>query len=97
MEIPAALHGLQNQYQNILSHFNFGTFDPLEQAMTFRKKVEEYKASEQDAKWHENIILVPLDRPSTILENKSITSFQQAEILLKTLWEYLSSSSSNEH
>ncbi|CAF0930500.1 unnamed protein product [Rotaria sordida] len=95
MEIPAALHGLQNQYQNILSHFNFGTFNPLEQAMTFRRKVEEHKASEPDAKWHEDIILVPLDRPSIIPENKSITSFQQAEILLKTLWEHLSSASSN--
>ncbi|CAF1165094.1 unnamed protein product, partial [Rotaria sordida] len=42
MEIPAALNGLQNQYQCILSHFNFGCFDPVEQARIFREQVFGY-------------------------------------------------------
>ncbi|CAF2140521.1 unnamed protein product [Rotaria magnacalcarata] len=92
MEIPAAFSALQTQYQSILSHFNFGTFDPLEQATTFRKKIEEYKANEQGATWHDNIVLVPLDQPSTTPENMSITSYEKAEILLNTLWKHLSSS-----
>lgn len=95
MEIPAALNGLQNQYRNILSHFNFGTFDPLEQAMVFRLKIEQYKAREEGAPWHNNIILAPLNRPETVPENGSITPVQHAEVLLKTLWTYLSAALSN--
>jgi hypothetical protein len=90
MEIPAALHGLQNQYQNIVSRFNFGRFNPSEQAITFREKVEEYKSRDQNAKWHNWIMFVPLDRPSATLENNSNTHYEQAEVLLKTLWNRLS-------
>jgi hypothetical protein len=78
MEIPAALHGLQNQYENIRSHFNFGSFDPLEQAFVFRKEVEKFFSSDQD----ENVVIVCLDKPSQLDVNR----FQQAQILLKTLW-----------
>ncbi len=90
MEIPAALHGLQNQYQNILSRFNFGTFNSTEQAITFREKVEEYKSRDQNAKWHKWIMFVPLNRPSTTLENNCYTHYEQAEVLLKSLWKRLS-------
>lgn len=90
MEIPAALKGLQNQYNNVLSHFNFGTFDPLEQAKTFRKNVEEFKEREHNAEWHRYILIVPLDQPQTIPEDKTYASYQQAEILLKTLGNHLS-------
>jgi hypothetical protein len=90
MEIPAALHGLQNQYQNIVSRFNFGRFNPSEQAITFREKVEEYKSRDQNAKWHKWIMFVPLDRPSATLENNSNANYEQAEVLLKTLWNRLS-------
>jgi hypothetical protein len=89
MEVPAALHGLENQYQSVLSHFNFGSFDPLEQAIAFRSKIEEFLSKDQDKTWHENIVLVPLDKPHTCAETDSITNFEQATILLQTLWRKL--------
>jgi hypothetical protein len=89
MEIPAALHGLQNQYENISSHFNFGSFDPLEQAIVFRSKTGEFFSNDIDKRWHENILLVPLDKPQTSVENDSVTKFEQAHILLQTVWQKL--------
>ena len=92
MEIPAALHGLQNQYENILSHFNFGSFDPLEQAVVFRSKVEEYFSTDEDKTWHDNILLVPLDNPHTSNGIDPISNFQQAQILLRTLYHKIRAS-----
>jgi hypothetical protein len=92
MEIPAALHGLQNQYENILSHFNFGSFDPLKQGSIFRKKIQEFLLNDKDNICRDNIIFVPLDNPHQSIENDSITNFEQAHILLRTLWDKLSSS-----
>ncbi len=83
MEIPAALHGLQTQYENVLSHFNFGSFDPLEQAFVFRKQVEKFFSSDRDKRFHENILIVPLDKPSI----SDISNFQQTQILLESLWK----------
>jgi len=92
MEIPAALHGLQTQYENLLSHFNFGSFDPLEQALTFRENIEKFFSNDHDKTSHENFILVPLDNPYGSDQIDSITNFQRAKILLRTLWDKLSSS-----
>ena len=85
MEIPAALHGLQNQYQCILSYFKFGRFDPVEQAKVFREKVLEYQSRDFQAKWHEHISLIPL-------EQSTANPFNTAQILFPTLWTQLTSS-----
>jgi hypothetical protein len=89
MEIPAALHGLRTQYENILSHFNFGSFDPVQQALIFRENIEKFLSNDQDKTSHENLILVPLNNPYTSDDMDCITNFQQAQILLQTLWQKL--------
>ncbi|CAF1651665.1 unnamed protein product, partial [Adineta ricciae] len=88
MEIPAALHGLQNQYENLLSHFHFGTFDPWEQAMKFQEKVKEFFENDLEKIWQENIRIVPLEKPHKIRDSDH---FQLTRILLGTLWTKLSS------
>ncbi|CAF0831061.1 unnamed protein product [Adineta steineri] len=90
MEIPAALNGLQNQYDNVLSQFHFGRFNPLEQANVFREKVEEFFRNDSDKTWHENILIVSLDKPSVIYESNPQNQIQQNRILLQTLWKKLS-------
>ncbi|CAF3391060.1 unnamed protein product [Rotaria sp. Silwood2] len=82
MEVPAALNGLQNQYECILSHFNFGRFDPMEQARVFREQILDYQSRDSQAEWHKHIILIPLNEPT---ENR----FRTAQILLRTLWTQL--------
>ncbi|CAF0970593.1 unnamed protein product [Adineta ricciae] len=88
MEIPAALHGLQNQYNNLLSHFHFGTFDSLEQAMKFQEKVKAFFENDPEKIWQKNILIVPLEKPREIRDSDH---FQLTRILLKTLWTKLSS------
>lgn len=88
MEIPAALHGLQNQYQSILSRFNFGRFDPVEQAKVFREKVFEYQSRDFQAEWHKNIVLIPMD-------DFTDDTFCTAQMLLPTLWIQLTSSTAH--
>ncbi|CAF3264492.1 unnamed protein product [Rotaria sp. Silwood2] len=82
MELPAALRGLQNRYQSILSHFNFGCFDPVEQARIFREVVLDYQSRDSQVDWHKHIILIPLNEST---ENHVRT----AEILLPTIWTQL--------
>ncbi|CAF1557190.1 unnamed protein product [Rotaria sp. Silwood1] len=82
MELPAALRGLQNRYQSILSHFNFGCFDPVEQARIFREAILDYQSRDTQADWHKHIILIPL--------NESTKNYvRTAEILLSTIWTQL--------
>ena len=83
MEIPAALHGLQTQYESVVSHFNFGSFDPLEQAFVFRKQVEKFLSSDQDKTFHENLLVVPLDKRLI----SDISNFQESKILFESLWD----------
>jgi hypothetical protein len=90
MEIPAALHGLQNQYEDLLSHFNFGHFDPLKQGLVFQKKIQQFLSNDQDETCQENIIFVPVDNSYTSIGNDSSRNFQQAQILLEPLWNNLS-------
>lgn len=81
MEIPAALNGLQNQYQHLLSHLKFGSFDPLEQATIFRETVENLMAKDSDRICHENIILVSMDKPT------NLGDIQQTNNFLGILWK----------
>jgi len=37
------LYSLENEYENILLHFNFGQFDPLKQGLIFQKKQKNLK------------------------------------------------------
>ena len=90
MEIPAALTVLQSQYESLLCHFNFGTFNPSNQANNFRQTAESLMADDQDTEWQAGILLVPLDRPDGISENDTMTSFEQARVLLRTMWQSIS-------
>jgi hypothetical protein len=85
MEIPAALHGLECQYENILSHFHFGKFDPLKQGLAFQKKIEEYFSKEEDQLFFQNILFIHFDNSQTLI-------VQQTEVFLQTLWQNLCSS-----
>jgi hypothetical protein len=90
MEIPAALTALQSQYKSLLCHFNFGTFDPSNQANNCRQIVERLMADDQDTEWQEGILLVPLDRPDGTSEGDTMTGFEQARVLLRTMWQRIS-------
>lgn len=90
MEVPAALHSLEKKYQNILSHFHFGNFDPLEQAKVFRRKVEYFMSIDPEQSWHENVLLLPLDDGSLApAQIDTLTSLEQSRTLLQTLWRKL--------
>jgi len=91
MEIPAALHGLQNQYENVVSHFNFGSFDPSKQGLVFREKLEEYFSNDQDKTCHDNVLFVPIDNSQISTNINSTGNVEQVQIFLETLWTSLSS------
>ena len=90
MEIPATLAALQSQYESMVCHFNFGTFNPSNQAKNCRQTIESLMAEDQDAEWLDGILLVPLERPDGIAEGDTMTSFDQARVLLGTLWQHIS-------
>jgi hypothetical protein len=79
MENPLALHGLQNQYENILSHLNF---DLSKQGSIFPETV-------QDKILNENVIFLPLDNCHTSIHSHSIQHIQQAQIWFEILWDNL--------
>ncbi|CAF1340874.1 unnamed protein product [Didymodactylos carnosus] len=91
MEIPAAFHGLQNQYNNIRAQFHFGKYDPIEQAEIFQKEVQRYYNKEENAEWHNQILLVPLSQPSVSMNDTSKTN-----LVLETLWNTISESETQE-
>ncbi|CAF1276817.1 unnamed protein product, partial [Didymodactylos carnosus] len=91
MEIPAAFHGLQNQYENSQAEFHFGKFHPVDQAGIFQKEVQHYYNEEKNTEWHEHIMLVPIPKPNHNMEKDNYTS----KVLLDTLWSKLSTIASN--
>jgi hypothetical protein len=92
MEIPAALHGLECQYENILSHFHFGKFDPVKQGLAFQKKIEEYLSKEEDQLFFQNILFINFDNSQTLIDADPNRIFQQTENFLQILWKNLCSS-----
>jgi hypothetical protein len=83
MEIPAALHGLETQYENVLSHFNFGKFDPFKQGLVFQNKLKNYFSKEEDQIFNENILFIYFDNSNS---NKTL---QQIQIFIQLLWKNL--------
>ncbi|CAF1260777.1 unnamed protein product [Didymodactylos carnosus] len=82
MEVPAAFHGLKNRYENLRAKFSFGHFDPVEQGQIFQKEVQHCYDANQNAQWHDDIILLPLPIPS----NPTTSEESTATFLLETLW-----------
>ena len=78
MEIPAALHALEKQYNDLCSKFNFGKYDPREQAEAFQKIVADCFEKEEDQSLTKHVCFLNFDNS------------HRNENFLQTLWETLS-------
>lgn len=83
MEIPGALHTLQAQYENVVACFNFGRYDPLQQAAVFRKKAAEFLSKDFTSPTKENIVL--------LAQEASFDQVEYIKLFISTLWQTLTS------
>ena len=83
MEIPGALHTLQAQYENVIARFNFGRYDPIQQAAAFRKKATEFLSIDLTSSSKENIVL--------LAQKASFDQIEYTKEFISTLWQTLTS------
>ncbi len=89
MEIPAALHGLECQYENILSHFHFGKYDPVKQGLAFQNKIQDYLSKEDDPLFIQNILFINFNNSQILIDADRNKNF------LETFWDKLCSTIEN--